>query len=93
MPELSTIAEAGVPGYDVATWWAVLAPGKTPAAVVSRLNEEIRKILAAEDVQARIIADGAEPVLDMTAGQFTALMKSEIAKWRRIVKERGITAD
>ena len=93
MPELSTIAEAGVPGYDVATWWAVLAPGKTPAAVVSRLNEEIRKILAADDVQARIIADGAEPVLDMTAGQFTALMKSDIAKWRRIVKERGITAD
>jgi tripartite-type tricarboxylate transporter receptor subunit TctC len=93
MPELPTIAEAGVPGYDVATWWGVLVPGKTPAAIVNRLNEEIRKIIASEDVKARIVADGAEPVLDMSAEQFNALLKNDIAKWRRIVKERNIKAN
>ena len=90
MPELPTIAEAGVPGYDVATWWGVLAPGKTPAPVVNRLNEEIRRIVASGDVKARIVADGAEPVVDMPATQFNALLKSDIEKWRRIVKERNI---
>jgi len=90
MPELPTIAEAGVPGYDVATWWGVLAPGKTPAPVVNRLNEEIRRIVASGDVKARIVADGAEPVVDMPAAQFNALLKSDIEKWRRIVKERNI---
>ena len=90
MPELPTIAEAGVPGYDVATWWGVLAPSKTPSPVVNRLNEEIRRIVASEDVKARIVADGAEPVLDMPAAQFNALLKSDIEKWRRIVKERNI---
>ncbi|HEX6003776.1 MAG TPA: tripartite tricarboxylate transporter substrate binding protein [Burkholderiales bacterium] len=90
MPELPTIAEAGVPGYDVATWWGVLAPAKTPAAVVSRLNDEIRKIVASDDVRARIVADGAEPVLDMTSADFNALLKQDIEKWRRIVKVRNI---
>lgn len=90
MPELPTIAEAGVPGYDVATWWGVLAPAKTPAAVVSRLNDEIRKIVASDDVRARIVADGAEPVLDMTSADFNALLKQDIEKWRRIVKARNI---
>jgi tripartite-type tricarboxylate transporter receptor subunit TctC len=90
MPELPTIAEAGVPGYDVATWWGILAPGKTPTEILTRLNGEIRKILATEEVKARVVADGAEPVLDMSAEKFNALLKTEIAKWRRIVKERNI---
>jgi tripartite-type tricarboxylate transporter receptor subunit TctC len=90
MPELPSLAEAGVPGYDVSTWWAVLAPGKTPSGVINRLNEEIRKILAAEEVKAIVVGNGAEPVLDLTAGKFNARLKSEIATWRRIVKERRI---
>lgn len=90
LADVPTIAEAGVPGYDVATWWGVLAPGKTPAPVVNRLNEEIRRIVASGDVKARIVADGAEPVVDMPATQFNALLKSDIEKWRRIVKERNI---
>jgi tripartite-type tricarboxylate transporter receptor subunit TctC len=93
MPELPTIAESGVPGYDVATWWGVLAAGKTPAPIVNRRNEEIRRIVASEDVKARIIADGAEPVLDMTADKFTALLREDIPKWRRIVKERNIQTE
>ena len=90
MPELPSLAEAGVPGYDVSTWWAVLAPGKTPVAVVNRLNEEIRRILAAEEVKAIVVSNGAEPVLDLPADKFNAQLKNEIATWRRIVKERRI---
>lgn len=93
MPDLPTIAEAGVPGYDVATWWGVLVPAKTPAAFVNRLNEEIRKIVATEEVKARIVADGAEPVRDLSAEKFTASLKADIVKWRRIVKERNIKTE
>ena len=93
MPELPTIAEVGVPGYDVATWWGVLAPAKTPHAIITQLNSEIRAILATDQVKTRILADGAEPVLDMSAEKFSELLKTEIAKWRRIVKERHITTN
>lgn len=89
-PKLPTIAESGVPGYDVPTWWGVLVPGKTPDAIVNRLNGEIRAILAAPDVKATIEKNGANPVLDMSADEFNALLKTQIAKWRHIVKERNI---
>ena len=90
MPELPTIAEAGVPGYDVATWWGVLAHGETPKATLNRLNTEIRQVLARDDVKARIIEYGADPVLDMSADDFTTLIKNDIVKWRRIVAQRKI---
>ena len=90
MPELPTIAEAGVPGYDVATWWGILAHGETPKPILEKLNKEIRAILARDDVQARIVRYGAEPVLDMSSEEFTTLIRNDIAKWRRIVKERNI---
>jgi tripartite-type tricarboxylate transporter receptor subunit TctC len=90
MPELPTVAESGVPGYDVATWWGVLAPGKTPAPIVNRLNDEIRKILASDDATSVIVANGAVPELHMTPEQYNALLKAEIASWKKIVKERNI---
>ncbi len=90
MPELPTIAEAGVPGYDVSTWWGVLAHAKTPAPIVARLSEEIRKILAGDDAKKIIVQNGAEPEIEMTPAQFTALIKTEITSWRRVVKERKI---
>jgi tripartite-type tricarboxylate transporter receptor subunit TctC len=90
MPELPTIAESGVPGYDVATWWGILAHGQTPKPVLEKLNKEIRAILARDDVQARIVGYGAEPVLDMSSEEFTALIRNDIAKWRKIVKARNI---
>lgn len=90
MPDLPTVAEAGVPGYDVSTWWGVLAPARTPAPVVNRLNEEIRKILAMDASKSIVVANGAEPELNMTADQFSALLKREIADWRKTVRERKI---
>lgn len=90
LPDLPTIAESGVPGYDVATWWGVLAHAKTPKPIVNQLNSEIRKILATDDVSKSITSDGAEPELNMTSEEFTALIKSDIEKWRAIVKKRNI---
>jgi len=90
MPELPTMQEAGVPGYDVPTWWGVLAHAKTPAPIVNRLNGEIRKILASDEARKIIVQNGAEPELDMTSATFTAQLKTQIANWRRIVKERKI---
>ncbi len=93
MPELPTVAEAGVPGYDVATWWGVLAPAKTPAAIVHRLGDELRKGMASDEATSVIIANGAVPELQMMPEQFNTLLTSEIAAWKKIVQERNIKAD
>jgi tripartite-type tricarboxylate transporter receptor subunit TctC len=91
-PELPTMQEAGVPGYEVAGWYGVLAPAGTPQAIITRLNKEIVRILHTEDVKERLSADGSEPVGN-TPAQFAAHIKSEIAKWRIVVKEAGIRAE
>jgi len=91
-PELPTMQEAGVPGYEVAGWYGVLAPAGTPQAIITRLNKEIVRILHTEDVKERLSADGSEPVGN-TPAQFAAHIKSEIAKWRVVVKEAGIRAE
>jgi tripartite-type tricarboxylate transporter receptor subunit TctC len=67
--------------------------GKAPRAVVNRLNGEIQKILAAEDVKARLADEGAEPVQQMTPEAFAAVVKSDIAKWRKIVADLNIKID
>ncbi|MEK7877328.1 MAG: tripartite tricarboxylate transporter substrate binding protein [Pseudomonadota bacterium] len=93
VPELPTVAEAGVPGYEARQWWGVLAPGKTPRAVVAKLNGEIHNILASPDVKARLADEGAEPILQMTPEAFSDVVKSDIAKWRKIVKDLNIKVD
>jgi tripartite-type tricarboxylate transporter receptor subunit TctC len=93
VPELPTVSEAGVPGYEARQWWGLFTQGKTPRAVVSRLNGETHKILAAEDVKARLADEGAEPVLQMTSEAFATSVKNDIAKWRRLVKDLDIKVD
>jgi len=87
LPELPTMAEAGVPGYDARQWWGLFAPGKTPRPVIGKLNSEIRAILASDDVKARLAAEGAQPVLTMTPEEFNAVVRSDIERWRRLIKE------
>ena len=87
-PELPTIAET-LPGFEAGQWWGVLAPAKTPASVISKLNEELNRILGSEDMKPRLAEQGAEPVL-MTAEAFTRHLRSEIVKWREVVKTRNI---
>lgn len=89
MPELPTIAEAGVPGYESTTWFGPLAPAKTPREIVAKLNAELVKVLQQPDVSKRFAAEGIE-ALGSTPEQFTAYIKTEIERWARVVKEANI---
>ena len=91
-PELPTMNESGVPGYDVSQWFGLTAPAKTPRAIVTKLNGEIVKILQEPEMKARIAADGAEPV-GGTPEEFGAHIKRDIAKWAKVVKQIGLQAE
>jgi tripartite-type tricarboxylate transporter receptor subunit TctC len=88
-PELPTIAESGVPGYETATWFGVLAPAGTPAAVIGRLNAELLKAVRSPDILERLAPDGGEPV-GSTPELFGQHLATEIARWRKVVREAGI---
>ncbi|MES2564377.1 MAG: tripartite tricarboxylate transporter substrate binding protein [Pseudomonadota bacterium] len=87
-PEIVTLAEAGVPGYDANAWFGIFAPAGTPQAIVNRLNAEIVRIVKLPETRERFLTLGAEPV-GSTAEQFGAFFKTEVAKWARVVKESG----
>jgi len=89
LPDLPTTAEAGVPGYEASTWYGVLAPARTPAAVIARLHENIVKILAVSETRARLADQGFEPVGN-SPEEFGAYIKSEIAKWGKVIGDAGI---
>ena len=89
MPDLPTIIESGVPGYDLSGWIALLAPAGTPPAVVNKLNAEVTRILNLPDVRSKFLDLGAEPS-PMTVPQVTAWIQKEVATWTRLVKEAGI---
>jgi len=91
-PDIPTIAEAGIPGFDVSGWFGILAPAGTPAAVVERLNTEIVAILHLPEVQERLATDGSTPV-GSTPAQFEAHLKSEMAKWAKVVRAAGIKVE
>jgi tripartite-type tricarboxylate transporter receptor subunit TctC len=91
MPELPTIAEAGVAGYEAATWYGLLAPAKTPKPIVDRLHAETVKILAGP-VRQRLEAQGFEPV-GGTPAEFSAYIKAEIVKWAKVIKDANIPAE
>ena len=87
VPELPTVAESGVPGYEARQWWGFLAPGKTPQAVIRKLNGEIHRILVIEEVKTRLATEGAQPILAMTPEAFNAIIRRDIEKWRKVVKD------
>jgi tripartite-type tricarboxylate transporter receptor subunit TctC len=91
VPDLPTVAEAGVPGYEAGQWWGVLAPAKVAAPIVAKLNSEINTILSADDMRVRLANEGAEPLL-MTPEAFTKFVRSEIEKFRKVVKEKNLKA-
>ena len=91
-PEVPSIAEAGVPGYDLSVWFGVLAPAGTPRDILQRLNAEIVKILQSADVKERFFKQGVD-VQTSTPGEFDAFVKSEVGRWAKVIKEAGIRAD
>jgi len=91
-PDVPTFSEAGVPGYDATGWFGIVAPAKTPANVVLRLNGEIEAALKRAEVRDRVIAAGAEPA-HSTPAQFAQLIRTEILKWAEVVKVSGARPD
>ena len=91
-PDIPTVAESGVPGYEASSWFGILAPAGTPRSVVMRLNTEALKALRMRDVHELLVRQGMDPA-GSTPGELDAYLRSEIAKWTRVVKEAGIRAE
>jgi tripartite-type tricarboxylate transporter receptor subunit TctC len=92
IPEIPTIAESGVPGYEANNWWGIMAPAGTPTPIVNRLNQELTGILKSKELNERFETEGAE-VLQMSAEAFRAFVDAETAKWVRVAKEANIRLD
>ena len=92
LPDVPTVAETGVPGYDMVLWFGVLAPAGTPANAVSTIHREIVNTVKMPDVRSRLASQGADPVATAPAA-FDAFIKAEIAKWAKVVKENGLKVD
>jgi tripartite-type tricarboxylate transporter receptor subunit TctC len=92
LPEAPTFAELGHPKVNVSLWYGLLAPAGTPAAVVTRINTEVGKILQSADVRERLEAQGAEPMPGAPQA-FAAFMQAEMAKWAPVVKQAGVKLD
>jgi len=92
LPDLPTITESGVPGYENSTWFGLLAPAGTPAAVLGRLNSELVKASRSPDIVERIAPDGGEPV-GSTPEEFGRHVAAEIIRWRKVVKDADIKVE
>jgi tripartite-type tricarboxylate transporter receptor subunit TctC len=89
LPEVATVAESGLPGFEVEQLYGVLAPAGTPREIVRRLNEEIAKVMQAADTRSRLLADGSE-VSVSTPEDFERMIAVEIGKWTKVIKQAGI---
>jgi len=91
-PDIPTVAESGVPGYEVTTFYGVSAPAKTPRPIIDRLHAEIVRALNSPDLRERLQSLGADPVGN-TPEQYTAFMQNEIAKWTKVIRTAGIKGE
>ena len=89
LPDVPTIAEAGVPGYETINWWGILAPAGTPVPIVTKLNNEVKAILATDDVKKQLLKDGVE-VDHLGPAEFGKFLEKETANWTRVVKKANI---
>ena len=92
LPDVPTVAEAGLKDFEVTTWYGILAPAGTPQPVVRRLNAELVKIMHAPEMKEKLTATGTEP-LTSTPEEFAAYIKREIAKWGDVIRKAGVKAD
>ena len=92
LPDVPTVSEAGVPGYEAPIWIGMMAPRATPRPVIDRLNAEIMKIVARPEVKKAWAEQGAEP-LTMTPGEFEKYLNDDIAKWAKVIQGAGIKVD
>jgi tripartite-type tricarboxylate transporter receptor subunit TctC len=89
LPDVPTIDEAGVPGYEATIWLGIMAPKGTPQPIVDRLNTEINKVLNRPDVKEAWAKQGVEPLM-MTPAEFDKYVRGDIEKWAKVIKDAGI---
>ena len=92
LPDVPTIAEAGVPGYEANNWWGIVVPTGTPAAIIGRLHKELTVVLASAESKKRFESEGSEAA-KMAPEEFGRFVAAETAKWAKVVKEAGIKAE
>jgi tripartite-type tricarboxylate transporter receptor subunit TctC len=92
LPDVPTAAEAGLPTYEVTTWYGILAPAGTPKPIIAKLNAEVARVMQAPDLQERFGAIGIQ-VRTSTPDEFAAFIRREMAKWAKVVREAGLKAD
>ena len=90
-PELPTLSESGVPGYDMSNWYAFFGPSTLPKDTVARIHADIGRIAAQPEFQERLVREGADHEA-MTPERFTQFMRSESARWGKVIRERNIRA-
>ena len=92
LPEVPTFTEAGIAGFEASNWQGIYLPAKTPAAIVTRLNDELRTSLATAEVDRQLAQNGFDPV-GSTPAELAAMMRTEQAKWAKVVKDSGARAE
>lgn len=92
MPELPSLAESGLPGFDVTSWYGLIGPAGLPQAIVAKVQADVAAALRVPAVHARLAGEGAEPV-GSTPGQMAKLLAAEIQKWAKVVREGKITTE
>jgi tripartite-type tricarboxylate transporter receptor subunit TctC len=92
VPDIPTIAESGLPGFETVAWFGLFAPAGTPRDIVVRIRDEVAKIVQQTEIRERITTLGGEPVGNSPEA-FAAIVKSDIAKWKQVAKTANITAD
>ena len=92
MPGLKTVAESGLPGFEVIVWYAIFAPAGTPEAIINRLNAEIRKATELPDVQQRLASEGADAV-NSSPQELRERIAADFEKWGEVVRRSGVKAD
>ena len=92
LPEVPTMAEAGVPGFEVTVWHGVCGPARLPRPILERLNADVVAALTARDVQQRLVEQGIDAA-PLSPEEFSAFIRSEVAKWAKVVKQSGARAE
>src|SRR5256885_16446898 len=92
LPDVPTISESGVPGYEAHNWWGILAPAGTPAPVIGKLHKDLTRVLSSRETEKRFETEGAE-VVRMSPAEFCGYTSTGIVKWSRVAREVGIKAE
>ena len=92
-PDLPTVAEAGLPGFEISAWYGMLAPAGTPGAVITRLHREVLKLLQTPELKERWLALGADIVYQNTPELYGSFLRNDLAKWAKVIKDANVRVE